>query len=234
MDPLGFGILADSASHLTQSAHCAEEPAIRFCCPANVAGSAPSIGPQFVEPAVVTNAVRRVPFDLVTAEVAQSGPRIDVAWPFGDNSRNCCASTTRVDCKRMLEGLTGLNIWFRDHSRRGTGCEQLDRSIVAHCATVRPPALYGCPMTAMSYTTAKDIAVVAVVILIALAVLMAKLMAGISKKLLAIMMFAALAFGVWSQRQALQSCAATAQATGRSVPCRFFGTDITVGKSSTG
>jgi hypothetical protein len=52
--------------------------------------------------------------------------------------------------------------------------------------------------------------------------------------LLAIMMFAALAFGVWSQRQALQSCAATAQATGKTVPCRFFGTDITVGKSSTG
>jgi hypothetical protein len=89
-------------------------------------------------------------------------------------------------------------------------------------------------MTAMSYTTAKDIAVVAVVVLIALAVLMAKLMAGISKKLLAIMMFAALAFGVWSQRQALQSCAATAQATGKTVPCRFFGTDITVRKSSTG
>jgi hypothetical protein len=234
VDPLGFRVFTDGVGHLTESAHCAKEPAIRFRRPADVAGSAPSIGTQFVETAVVTNSIRRIAFDLVTAEVTQPGPRIDIAWPFGDNRCNRCASTTRIDAKRMLQGLTGLTRRFRDHSRRRAGCEQLDGSIVAHCATVRPPALYGCLMTAMSYTTAKDIAVVAVVVLIALAVLMAKLMAGISKKLLAIMMFAALAFGVWSQRQALQSCAATAQATGKTVPCRFFGTDITVGKSSTG
>lgn len=80
----------------------------------------------------------------------------------------------------------------------------------------------------MTLATAKDIAVVATIALVAIALLMAKTVAGMSRKMLSLIIFAALAFGVWNQRQALQTCADRVQASGISRTCRFFGNDITI------
>ena len=93
-----------------------------------------------------------------------------------------------------------------------------------------PPgtAAYRGDVLAVTLAAAKDIAVVAMIALIVIALLMAKTMAGISRKLLSLIVFAALAFGVWNQRQSLQNCADRVETTGVGRTCRFFGNDITI------
>ena len=81
---------------------------------------------------------------------------------------------------------------------------------------------------AVTLAAAKDIAVVAMIALIVIALLMAKTMAGMSRKLLSLIVFAALAFGVWNQRQSLQTCADKVETSGVGRTCRFFGNDITI------
>jgi uncharacterized membrane protein YqjE len=81
---------------------------------------------------------------------------------------------------------------------------------------------------AVSLATAKNIAIVGVIVLIVIAVFMAKNLAGISRKLLSLIIFAALAFGVWNQRQSLQTCADQVRQSGQSRTCRFFGNDVTI------
>ena len=80
----------------------------------------------------------------------------------------------------------------------------------------------------MSLATAQDIAAVAMIALVVIALLMAKTMAGMSRKLLSLIIFAALAFGVWNQRQSLQTCADRVEQSGVGRTCRFFGSDITI------
>lgn len=85
-------------------------------------------------------------------------------------------------------------------------------------------------MLALTLDTAKNIAIGVVLALILLAVISAKIMANVTKKVIMIVVLAAIAVGVWSQRQQLQTCADKVQATGGAgdATCHFFGTDITV------
>ena len=96
------------------------------------------------------------------------------------------------------------------------------------CRIQRDIAAYRDDVLAVTLATAKDIAVVAMIALIVIALLMAKTMAGMSRKLLSLIIFAALAFGVWNQRQSLQTCADRVQESGIGRTCRFFGNDITI------
>lgn len=83
---------------------------------------------------------------------------------------------------------------------------------------------------ALSYDTAKNIAIAVIAGLIIIAVISAKVAASVTKKLIMVVIFGALAVGVWSQRQSLQNCSEKVRATGGAgdATCHFFGSDIVI------
>jgi protein-S-isoprenylcysteine O-methyltransferase Ste14 len=85
-------------------------------------------------------------------------------------------------------------------------------------------------MLALSLAQAKNIAIVVVVILVVIALLTAKFVASVTKKALLLLVLAAVALGVWTQRQSLQTCADNVRdrAPGTVATCSFFGNDITI------
>ena len=87
-------------------------------------------------------------------------------------------------------------------------------------------------MLALTVETAKTVAIVVVVVLIAAAVLSAWLVKSVVAKVVTIVLLAAVALGVWTQRANLQDCADQAKArldTGQAtVTCTFFGYDVNV------
>jgi hypothetical protein len=84
-------------------------------------------------------------------------------------------------------------------------------------------------MLALTLSSAKNIAILIVGALIVAAIISAKLVASVTKKAIILLVFAALALGVFTQRQSLQSCAdkvkAGVSANGEAT-CTFFGTDV--------
>ncbi|MCU1401065.1 MAG: hypothetical protein JWN62_4174 [Acidimicrobiales bacterium] len=82
-------------------------------------------------------------------------------------------------------------------------------------------------MFALTYDTAKTIAIALVAIFVILAVISAKVAAGVTKKVLGVLILVALSVGVWSQRQALQTCAAKVRAGGTQT-CKFFGAEVPI------
>ncbi len=91
-------------------------------------------------------------------------------------------------------------------------------------------------MLALTYSSAKNVAIIVVIVLAAFALLIAKIMTSVSRKALTLLIFAGLALGVWTQRQSLQSCADNVKAVpnGRIATCSFFGQDITIQSPSSG
>ncbi|MEO6123389.1 MAG: hypothetical protein ABIR32_06735 [Ilumatobacteraceae bacterium] len=83
---------------------------------------------------------------------------------------------------------------------------------------------------ALTYGSAKNIAILIVIALVAVALLMAKVMSNISRKALALLICAGLVLGVWTQRQALQRCADSVREIpdGRVASCQFFGQEIEI------
>lgn len=83
-------------------------------------------------------------------------------------------------------------------------------------------------MLALTLGQAKTIAVVVVLVLIAGAVISAWLMKQLIQKLMLIVVLAALAVVVWSQRSSLDDCADRVRDAGRTATCSFFGRDVTI------
>ena len=85
-------------------------------------------------------------------------------------------------------------------------------------------------VVALSYGSAKSIAILIVIALVAVALLMAKVMSNISRKAVAMLICAGLALGVWTQRQALQRCADSVRSIpdGRTATCQFFGQEVEI------
>jgi len=83
---------------------------------------------------------------------------------------------------------------------------------------------------ALTYATAKNIAILVLVALVVIAVVMAKVMSNISRKAVALLLIAGLALGVWTQRQSLQRCADSVRSIpdGRVAVCQFFGQEIEI------
>lgn len=83
---------------------------------------------------------------------------------------------------------------------------------------------------ALTYGTAKNVAILIVVVLAAVALLMAKVMSNISRKAVALLICAGLALGVWTQRQSLQRCADSVREIpdGRVATCQFVGQEIEI------
>lgn len=80
-------------------------------------------------------------------------------------------------------------------------------------------------MQALTLSSARNIALIVVGGLIVVAIISAKVVAGVTKKAIILLVCAALALGVFTQRQALQRCADKI-APGQATTCTFFGTDI--------
>lgn len=80
-------------------------------------------------------------------------------------------------------------------------------------------------MQALTLSSAKNIALIAAGVLIVVAIVAAKLAASVTKKAIILLVCAALALGVFTQRQSLQSCADKIQ-PGQETTCKFFGTDV--------
>ncbi len=85
-------------------------------------------------------------------------------------------------------------------------------------------------MLALTVDSAKNIAIAVVGVFVITAIISAKLMASVTKKAIMFLVLGALSLGVYTQRQALESCAekvkndvGTAETT-----CTFFGTDIRI------
>lgn len=92
-------------------------------------------------------------------------------------------------------------------------------------------------MTAMTFETAKNIGIAVVVGLVALMLVLAMVMKNVTAKLITIVLVGGLAFGVWTQRSALQDCASqvkdrAALGDTSDVVCSFMGSDITINVSS--
>ena len=84
-------------------------------------------------------------------------------------------------------------------------------------------------MVALSLESAKDLAIGAVAVFLMLSVISAWVIKHTLTKLIAMVLTAGLALGVWTQRSNLQSCAERAvSASSNSVSCTFFGTAIDV------
>lgn len=83
-------------------------------------------------------------------------------------------------------------------------------------------------MLALTLGQAKTIAVVVVLVLIAGAVISAWLMNQLIQKLMLIVVLAALAVVVWSERSSLDDCADRVRDEGRAATCSFLGRDVTI------
>ena len=85
-------------------------------------------------------------------------------------------------------------------------------------------------MLALGLAQAKNIAIIIVIVLVVIAVVVAKLVSNVTKKVIGLLILAALALGVFTQRQSLQTCAdkARAVADGSTATCTFFGSNITI------
>ena len=92
-------------------------------------------------------------------------------------------------------------------------------------------------MLAITLDTAKNIAIAVAVLFVAAAVASAWIMRTIVQKVAAIVVMAALAFAVWTQRTALEDCADAVQANYERVgtdvtlddtDCSFFGFTVTI------
>lgn len=90
-------------------------------------------------------------------------------------------------------------------------------------------------MIALSLETAKTIAIVVALVLVASAIVSAWLIKNLVTKVIMVVLLAGLALGVWTQRADLQDCADRAQAaldvglTKTSITCTFLGSDVTIG-----
>jgi hypothetical protein len=91
-------------------------------------------------------------------------------------------------------------------------------------------------VVALTLQTAKNIGLALIIVCVLFALLVVKQMAGIAKKVIGVVILAAIAFGVWSQRASLQSCADRVRAQDgiTQATCHFFGTDITIRKPVSG
>lgn len=89
-------------------------------------------------------------------------------------------------------------------------------------------------MTALSLESAKTIAIVAAIALLAFAVISAWVIKNVTMKIISIVLLAALGLGMWTQRGNLQDCADRAKAkvadgaSESSVTCEFFGSEVSV------
>jgi hypothetical protein len=88
-------------------------------------------------------------------------------------------------------------------------------------------------MTALTLESAKNIGIAVAVGLVALTLVSAFVIKNITGKLISIVIIGGLAFGVWTQRSSLQSCADNVKqrvAVGdrSDVTCSFIGSDIKI------
>jgi len=88
-------------------------------------------------------------------------------------------------------------------------------------------------MTALTLESAKNIGIAVAVALVALMLVMAFVIKNVTAKLLSVVIIGGLAFGVWTQRSSLQSCADKVRARvnagdASDVTCSFIGSDINI------
>jgi len=89
-------------------------------------------------------------------------------------------------------------------------------------------------VVALSVESAKSIAIVAAIALLAFAVISAWVIKNVTMKIISIVLLLGLGLGVWTQRTNLQDCADRAKAKvdagidKGSITCEFFGSEISV------
>lgn len=88
-------------------------------------------------------------------------------------------------------------------------------------------------MTALTLESAKNIAIAVAVGLVALMLVMAVVIKNVTAKLISVVIIGGLAFGVWTQRTSLQSCAEkvkqrVAVGDNTDVTCSFIGSDVKI------
>lgn len=88
-------------------------------------------------------------------------------------------------------------------------------------------------MTALTLESAKNIGIAVAVGLVALMLVSAFVIKNVTGKLISIVIIGGLAFGVWTQRSSLQSCAKNVKervAVGdrSDITCSFIGSDIKI------
>ena len=88
-------------------------------------------------------------------------------------------------------------------------------------------------MTAMTLESAKNIGIAVAIGLVALMFVLAVVIKNVTTKLISLLIFGGLAFGVWTQRSSLQDCADKVKARAvvgdtSDLTCSFLGSEIVV------
>ncbi len=88
-------------------------------------------------------------------------------------------------------------------------------------------------MTALTLESAKNTGIVVALALIIVMVAMALLIKNVTTKVISVLIFGGLAFGVWTQRSSLEDCAKKVKDRGAlgdttETTCSFLGSDIKV------
>lgn len=84
-------------------------------------------------------------------------------------------------------------------------------------------------MLALTVEAARNLAIVIVALVVALAVLAARLITNVTAKVVTVLILGGLALGVWAQRSSLQDCADRARADpSAGETCRFFGAEVRI------
>ena len=83
-------------------------------------------------------------------------------------------------------------------------------------------------MLALTLQSAKNIAIAIVVGLILVSLIVARVMASVTKRIIVVVVLVALAVLVWTQRQSLETCADKVRVGSGEATCTFFGSNVTI------
>jgi hypothetical protein len=154
---------------------------------------------------VVTDAVGRVPLDLVTPGVAERGPTLEESREPGDDPGDGVTPAGVVGAERLRQRGAGGRVRFGEDRRRQAG-RHLDRPLIGHVGRVRHsarPVVYVRPVLGLGPATVYNAAVIAVVGAIVVALVALWLIRAVVGKLVAVVLLAGLAAVVWSQRESV-------------------------------
>lgn len=251
---LRFVDLADGRCHVTQTAQRTQETTIRLVGPAHVPAPAPATAAQSIEPSVVPDAEIGVLLDVVASQFSQTCPGVEAAGMTSGDRGHRGTPFGIGHGQSLVEFVSDGHVQrWQDGARRSLRGE-VHGVLVGHAVTVGlhharaadEPEIRRCPgtvayradMQAVTVETARTIAIVVVLVLVLLAVVVARVMASITQKVIGVVVLAGLAALVWSQRASITECADTLKAeaeaasTARDLPdsatCTFFGYELEV------
>lgn len=230
-DAFVFVDLADDGRHPTETDETSEESAVGLVGPPHVSGTTPPVSTERVEAAVITDAISGIPLDWIGSDITQRTPRQQGTRCMLHRSSSQTTRLVAGGRTSLLHHVPNGGILRRQHRTRRALRSEGDGVLIAHEVTLRPRVV---AMSAFSVDSAKNVAIVVVVVFLAFTVLSAWVVKNIVGKIISVVILAGLSATAWSQHSSLQTCAdkakaaVAAQGTDASVSCKLFGVSVKV------